>query len=446
MSAEKHVSRRGFLRTAAAAGAAIPAAAALWDLTDNPAQAANTLVHPQLSGTLNMYGVAKITPGHGTTKLLSDFQKKNPGIKINYQYFTSEQFVALFTAAQQSGNSIDVLLLNGQDVRRYALAGNLLPLDGIGYKNRFEKLAINTYTIKGHLWGVPTGGTGGFNIMTNTYLLKKIGASYPQTYAELVTIGKDLQKIGVSAFTHPGKDIYLWPVWFFTTYAQTTNNQSTQKTYATLAGKGKFTDPEVVQALDLIFQFSKDGLFSRDVLSLDTNGAEQEFLNGRAVFSMGDYGLSSSLATQPVSTVTLAAYDMPRLVSNTSVKSQFPGGPGTPLCLYSKIPSANKPAALALLDFMSTNASDKYLVVDGLGTLGVNNGVTGSSTPVAKQEAKLLPNMSVYLDWFWPPEVTAAFQQGIQAGIAGAKSATQVAQSIQSVFDGLVAKGYKFQS
>ena len=30
------------------------------------------------------------------------------------------------------------------------------------------------------------------------------------------------QKRGV-AYTHDGKDIYLWPVWFFTTYAQVTD-------------------------------------------------------------------------------------------------------------------------------------------------------------------------------------------------------------------------------
>src|SRR5665213_1244575 len=69
MSAEKQVSRRGFLRTTAAAGAALPAAAALWELGGGSARAASALASPKLSGTLNMYGVGKITPGHGTTKL-----------------------------------------------------------------------------------------------------------------------------------------------------------------------------------------------------------------------------------------------------------------------------------------------------------------------------------------------------------------------------------------
>jgi raffinose/stachyose/melibiose transport system substrate-binding protein len=432
------LTRKQFIGRLAATSAALPVVPALLGASKPPSA--------RLTGTLNMYGILTVTPGHGVTKLLNDFLKQHPGLKINYQSFTSEQFVALFTAAQQSGQEIDVLMLNGQDVRRYATNGDLLPLDHIRYKDRFQKLAIDTYTIRGHLWGVPLASTGGFNIMTNKYLLDKVGASYPKTYAELVAAGKKLQKIGVSAFSHPGKVIYLWPVWFFTTYAQTTHNQSLQKTIATLRGKGKFTDPEVVQALDLIFRFSKDGLFSPDVLSLDTNGTEHEFLTGKAAFSMGDYGFSSTLRQQKVPNMNLTAQLMPRLVADPSVKSQFPGGPGIPLCLYYKIPPAHESAAYALLDYMSTNASDQYLVQDAQATLGVNNGVTGSTSRLARQEGAELPNMTVYLDWFWPPEINHAFQEGIQAGVAGSQSARQVAQSIQSVFDGLVAKGYKFQS
>jgi ABC-type glycerol-3-phosphate transport system substrate-binding protein len=210
-------------------------------------------------------------------------------------------------------------MLNGQDVRRYATNGDLLPLDHIPYKDRFQRLAIDTYTIRGHLWGVPLASTGGFNIMTNTYLLDKVGASYPKTYAELVAVGKKLQKIGVSAFSHPGKFIYLWPVWFFTTYAQTTHNQSVQKTIDTLRGKGKFTDPEVVQALELIFRFSKDGLFSPDVLSLDTNGTEHEFLTGKAAFAMGDYGFSSTLRQQKVPNTTCAPSAVSRRLWNAGL-------------------------------------------------------------------------------------------------------------------------------
>ncbi len=46
----------------------------------------------------------------------------------------------------------------------------------------------------------------------------------------------------------PGKVIYMWPVWFFTTFAQTTGNRSIERTVEILSGKGKFTDPDFVEA------------------------------------------------------------------------------------------------------------------------------------------------------------------------------------------------------
>src|SRR5437868_3974251 len=173
-SAGRPFTRKQFIGRLLATSAALPAMPALLGASKPPSG--------RLTGTLNMYGIATVTPGHGLTKLLNEFLKMHPGLKINYQSFRSEQFVALFTAAQQSGQEIDVLMLNGQDVRRYATNGDLLPLDNIRYADRFQKLAIDTYTIRGHLWGVPLASTGGYSIMPNQSLLDKVGASDPRTF------------------------------------------------------------------------------------------------------------------------------------------------------------------------------------------------------------------------------------------------------------------------
>jgi ABC-type glycerol-3-phosphate transport system substrate-binding protein len=262
MSEEKQVSRRSFLRATAAAGAAAGlgglAPAALGE-QPKAVRAAST---PGYNGKVVIYGVDTSAAGRGTFKLLADYEKQNPGVTVQYISFTSAQFVALFTAAQASGAQIDLVDLNGQDLRRYALAGDLLPLDSISYKSRFYSPGLQIYTIGGHLWALPKGAAGGFPIFYNNDLLKKAGVGVPHSYADFKAMAPALKKIGASVFTHDGGLIYLWPVWFFTTYAQVTGNQSVQKTFATLQGKGKFTDPEVVEALQLIFNFATDGLFS----------------------------------------------------------------------------------------------------------------------------------------------------------------------------------------
>ena len=40
-----------------------------------------------------------------------------------------------------------------------------------------------------------------------------------------------------------GGDIYMWPMWFFQTFAQTSKNRSFERTVDSLLGKAKFTDP-----------------------------------------------------------------------------------------------------------------------------------------------------------------------------------------------------------
>jgi len=436
------LSRRDFLRTTTAVGAAAGLGALAPSALGGLAEAAETGAY---TGPLVVVGANDSPrPGHGIYKLIDSFQQAHPGVSISYQTFTSDRFVALFTAKQASGEQIDVLLPNGQDVRRYAQSNTLLPLDNLVQRDRFQETALRPYTIKGHLWAVPSGAIGGFPIFVNKALLDAAKLPLPRTYADLKRIGAALNKQGIGAFTHQGRNIYLWPVWFFTTFAQVTRNRSIERTFDILSRKGKFTDPDVVQALDLIFAFQRDNLFTKDVLSIDTPGAQTEFLTGRAAFWMWyDSAVITPVRQQNPPNMNLQVMLMPQLVSYP-VTSQFPGAGGNG-ALYAKIAPQRKAIAAQFLQFITSDASDAYLVQDGSEALGVNKNAQGSNDPVAVSLKRLIPNLTIYLDWYWPPEVTRAFQEGIQAGVAGNLTAQAVAKDIQSVFDGLVANGYKFQ-
>lgn len=394
------------------------------------------------TGQLSMVGITEPQAGRGISKLLSDYGNKSGHPNVKYQYFPSEQYVALLTTALRSGNPPTVLGLNGQDTRKFALNGTLEPLH-VDYLDRFYPLGPKTYTIGGKLYGVPMGSTGGFLILYNHQLLDKIGAKYPSTYDELKSIGAELKKIGVDAFTHPGKDIYLWPVWFFTTYAQVTGNKPVQKTEALLKGHGKFTDDDIVEALDLVFGFQRDGLFGKDVLGLDTTGALANIERGKAAFWMG--GDLGGLVQDNPPNVTPGQQVLPMLVNKPGVVSQFPGGPGNPLTVYSKASDKAKQQGLDLIKYLTTDAACSELVKAAQASYPSNKHAEGSKNPAALEGLKYMDRMFVYLDWYWPPEITTAFQKGIQSGISGAKSAKQVASDIQSVWEGLLKNGYTFK-
>jgi raffinose/stachyose/melibiose transport system substrate-binding protein len=338
--------------------------------------------------------------------------------------------------------------LNGQDLRRYALAGDLVPLNRLPHQERFWPIGLKTYTINGRLRALPSGSIGGFPIFYNKALLDKYHLPVSETYAQLLTVGKELTKQGLSAYTHDGKNIYLWPVWFFTTYAQVTGNRSVEKTMATLSGHGKFTDPEVVEALDLIFNLARHKIFSPDVLSLDTDGATAEFMTGKAAFWLHYDGVIATVrqAAPPNLNPPGMELDVTLFpwVGKKSITRQFPGGTGAAAGIYGKTSPARQKIVSEILAFITSDRADAYLVKDSDSTMGTNIHAKGSSDPVALKERKLIPNMTIYLDWYWPPEITRAFQEGIQAGVALKKTAPQVARDIQATFDKLLKSGYKF--
>lgn len=432
------IDRRTFLRSAAGGSAAL----ALAGLTGCGSPGSATKPGGSTTGELPMVGITEPQAGRGISKLLADYGNGSGHPKVKYQYFPSEQYVALLTTALRSATPPSVLGLNGQDIRKYALNGTLEPMN-VSYIDRFYELGPKTYTINGKLYGVPMGGTGGFMILYNQQLLSQIGASYPTTYAELKSVGAELKKLGVAAFTHPGKDIYLWPVWFFTTYAQTTGNKPVEATQALLKGQGRWTDDAVVQALDLVFAFQRDGLFGKDILGLDTTGALANIERGKAAFWMGG-DLGGLLDDKPAK-VTPGLQLLPKLVQQNGVVSQFPGGPGNPLTIDAKATPSQKQQSLALIDYLSSDTSCSYLVHDANGAFASNKKASGSTAAAATAAVKYLDRMFVYLDWYWPPEITTAFQKGIQSGVTGDKTAKQVAADIQALWEKLLKAGYTYK-
>lgn len=437
--------------TPAAAPAAAPTSATAAAPTAAPAAAAQAApaaaaAKPGSSyqGKLAVFGVNQTEQGQG--KLNADFEAAHPGVTVEYTFWPSQQFVELFTAAQNANEQIDVLILNGQDLRRYATASQLVDLTKeVPYQDRFRPIGLKTYTISGKLWALPYGGVGGFPIFYNKAILDKLGLKYPPTFQDLVGMNSELKKANVAAFTHSGKDIYLWPVWFFTTYAQTTKNQSVEKTVKTLQGETKFTDPEVVGALDAIFKFGKEGLFIQGLNSLDVDGSTANFMTGKAVFWLHHNGTIRAVHDANPPNMALDVALAPQLGTD-KVQSQFPGGTGAALCVYHKIDPTRRPVALEYLDFLTQDSNVEWLVKETKGSVATNKNATPSDDPVAiKFGNELVDQLQIYLDWYWPPQITRAFQENIQAGVGGQKTADQAAKDIQVVFDKLVADGYKYQ-
>ena len=70
--------------------------------------------------------------------------------------------------------------------------------------------------------------------------------------------------------------------------------------------------------------------------------------------------------------------------------------------------------------------------------------VPGSSDEVAKKVQGFGPLTVPFLDWYWPPEITTSFQENLQAGVLGQKTAEEAGKDIQATWEKVQAAGFKF--
>ncbi len=444
---QKTITRRNFLRASGLAlgGAALAACAPAAAPAATSAPAATAV-----PAAKSYEGPFVIMSSAGDTKKIQPWLDKMsaafPGVKFDFRPLSSEKYTELFAASEVAGDQIDFMDLNGQDLRRYATGGKVLDLSDLSYKDRFRKVGLDTYTVGGKLWALPVGGIDGFTFLYNKKLFDKIGATKePETYDDLKVMAAEFKKAGIAPFTHAGKNIYLWPVWQFWAHGQTSGNKSIENTFKTLAGDMKFTDAEHVAALEVLYNFAQDGMFIDGVNSLDSDGAWQSFTQAKAAFYFEHIWHIGQLASAPEPALDMTVMAPVRVVKDAAIKRQMPGGTGSAECIYAKIAPERKEVALKLLDWWSSDESVKFFNELNSSPVSTNAKVQASTNPVALKYAKeCADNQTTYLDWFWPPEITRAFQENQQAIVAGSKKPNEAAAAIQAVMDQLRKDGYKF--
>ena len=442
----KQIYRREFLRySAIAAGASAIAACA-------PAVSTAPTVEKQApQAYTGKLVIVSLTPMDKMQPMISKIEEKFPGVKIDWKLFPSEKFTELFAAAEIAGDQIDIMDLNGQDLRRYAGGKKLLDAATFGVDlKRFRPVGLETYTISGTTWALPYGGISGFPFLMNKKSLEKIGADKePETYEDLKAMAPEFIKAGIAPFVHQGKNIYMWPVWHFWAYGQTTGNKSVSYTYDTLQGKRKFTDPESVAALEMLYRYAQDGIFNDNVNSTDGDAAWQMFSTGKAAFF---YEHCWRIGFFRTNEKDLPALDMSliaplRMVSDAGIKRELPGGTGDALGIYSKVDASRLEITKQIVDYLTLDENVKWKNEDSGDPVSCNANVEASQDVNAIKYAKECADVqTTYLDWFWPPEITRSFQEQQQALVAGTAKPDQAAANIQSVFDQLVKDGYKFET
>lgn len=401
--------------------------------------------------TLHILGSAHTYPGEDQAyqDVINAFEKEfNVKVDARFEGDWSELPARLQTA--RVGNEpVDIVTTGAQTINTtYARGGIVMDLTDLikPFQDRFEPGMLDPYTIGGHVWAIPFSSVSTSAIYYNASMFKELGLQPPQTYADLVNAAKVIkEKKGIDPMIHQGKATFMWPMWFFETYAQTSGNKSVEKLQSALEGKTKFTDPEVVAAFAAIAQFAKDGILSTDSLATDHDGMIAAFAQQKAAMF---YGGTWEFATirDTVKNFDVGVFPFPRITNNPNIVPQHGGGPDAAFAIPSFASPDNLDLAVQFLEFVTRKQwANKLLKVQEPFFASVK-GVNLANDPLTPELVKnFYPNTIRFLDWIWPAEVNDAIKDGIAGVVAGTLTPEQAAQNVQDAYDKVVTeKGYSY--
>jgi ABC-type glycerol-3-phosphate transport system substrate-binding protein len=373
-------------------------------------------------------------------------------------YVASEDWAQYMTVAIGGGNQIDVMEINGQDVRGYAQKGLLMDLkDEVDYVDRFYDKAFEPLRVDGGLYAIPFNDGTSMAVFYNKQIFADAGLEVPTTWEELENCKNVLNEKGIALLTHCGATTYMWPSWFFTLFAQATDGNAVGRTFETLKGEGSFMDADYIETMGVLERLGKDGYFMDGVNALDRDAAVQAFIDGQCAMYYSGIWDRGAFRAGGMDEDILGIMNMPVLTENGQPDKIYTTGAasGCVLSVYSK--TEHKDLALQMIDFytqapQTVDFRFQYALVP--------ENVTGSVfppyveftipegyevDPLDPQIRELVGHADVWLDWYWPSPVTEAFKEMIQAVVGKQIDAESAMQYIQDAYDEAVTvDGYVF--
>ncbi|MGX7131090.1 ABC transporter substrate-binding protein [Enterococcus songbeiensis] len=211
------------------------------------------------------------------TKINEEFMKKNPDIKINYQYSGTLDSI---NVALQSDSLPDLFWVQGNKstkMEEMAKEGYILPIEDQNY-DRFPQESIDYATVNGKIYSSLPSFISYVTFYYNVDLFKKYDIKVPTTWDEFDAAAQKLAETEVTPIALGGNGDFdrYW-------YIQATAAALANKDILSIVDdKTTASFEELKQTFDNFYNYSKEGIFGKDFVSTDGNGAKLLFTNGKA--------------------------------------------------------------------------------------------------------------------------------------------------------------------
>ncbi|KIL41642.1 sugar ABC transporter substrate-binding protein [Gordoniibacillus kamchatkensis] len=367
----------------------------------------------------------------GYAKIVAEFEKDNPDIKVEFKPFKSTEYNTILTNALQSGTGVDVLQLRPYDgAKALADAGYLTPVDKVkGIENIPDSYLDAARGSDKKVYGIPIMLNNAV-IFYNKKLFDDNGLQVPQTWDEFVKTCDALKAKNIIPIAQSGKAAYL----LSTTHAvigPSAYGGGTDFMNAVLSGATNFKDAKFVESIKRMKQL--EAYFPKDFVAIEDKDAQALFYTSKAAMYING---SQRLETFETNKVAFPVEFMPGL----SGKKGDPAPIATWVDGSYGIAKSSKhqEQALKLIEFI---ASKKFgqMYSDELTRVSPINGVAPKHPQLQKMAAYAEKNSTPYLLLTkfsqGTPTTKTTFEDSLQGMYIGKLTPEKVAEDTQASAD-----------
>lgn len=346
--------------------------------------------------------------------------------------------------AVAAGQAADILYSDGPSTASdFARSGHALSLEKYaaeyGWKDKFLPWAYELSTVDGELKSIPTG-YGSMVLYYNPEVFDENGWTPPTTRAEMETIMAEASAQGMVPLGGGNAGYQAMSEWLLTAVLNAAVGPD--KLYDVLTGEASFTDPEFVDAIDMIDTWLDNGwlaggreaYFTTD----DTANATGLATGTTAMYITGTWSFNSM-----TSVFGEAEWDWAPLpsLSDDVEPGVYPLAIGTALSINAK--STKPDAAAAFLNHIvgDTERALSYTARSGENPPPLALDASEFGSEIDERTVRLYSNIPAttnvgYATWtFFPPATNAHMWMEFDKIVTGAVSVADYLAGVQEKFD-----------